>query len=59
MNEVLKMMVTEAKRRGLEIDVTPEGVTSVEKKKDFHSVAHKRLAAKAETRDPVETLAPA
>ena len=53
MNEVLKMMVNEAKRRGLEIDVTPEGVTSVAKKEDFHSVAHKRLTAKIETGDSV------
>jgi hypothetical protein len=48
MNEVLQLMVAEAKRRGLEIDVTPEGVTSVAKKKDYHSVPHKRLVKEIE-----------
>jgi transposase len=41
MNEVLALIVKEAKRRGVEIDVTPEGATSA-KKSPYRSMAHQK-----------------
>jgi len=58
MNEILKLIVDEAKRRNIEIDVTPEGATSATKS-PYRSAAHKREVQRIESGDPVETLVPA
>jgi transposase-like protein len=59
MNEVLKLMYAEAKRRGFEIDVTPDGTTSVVGERNIHPEPHEKLVAKVKTKDPEGTLAPA
>ena len=58
MNELVEMMLTEAKRRGVEIDVTPEGSTTA-KKSPYRNAAHQRDVKKISSGDPAETLAPA
>jgi len=58
MNELLEMLFKEAKRRGIEIDVTPEGSTT-SKRSPFLNAAHQREVKKIQTGDPVETRTPA
>lgn len=57
-NELMAMLFKEARRRGIEIDVTPEGGTTA-KKSPFRNAAHQREVKKIESGDPAETLAPA
>jgi len=58
MNEILELVVKEAKRRQIEIDVTPEGGVTA-KKSPFRNAAHKREMKRLQSGDPVETLEPA
>ena len=58
MNELLGVIVKEASRRGIEIDVTPEGSVSAGKS-SFRNAHNKRLQEKITSGDPVEALAPA
>jgi len=58
MNELLELLVKEAKRRGVEIDVTPEGGVTA-KKPPYRNNFQRRMDKKIETGDPDETLAPA
>ncbi len=58
MNELVQMMLKEAKRRGVEIDVTPEGAVTAGKSK-YRNAHHRRDVLKIESGDPAETLAPA
>jgi hypothetical protein len=52
------MIVKEAERRGVEIDVTPEGGVTP-KKSPFRNAAHQRDVKKIASGDPAETLVPA
>ena len=52
------MLFGEMKRRGIEIDVTPEGVVTP-KKSPYRNAAHQRDVKAIESGDPAETLVPA
>ncbi len=58
MDEVLTAILNEAKRRNIEIDVTPEGVVTA-KKSPFRSAKHRDLMKQITSGDPPETLIPA
>jgi len=58
MNELVKMMLEEAKRRGIEIDVTPDGGATAAKS-PYKSAADQRMVKAISSGDPAETLAPA
>jgi hypothetical protein len=58
MDELMVMMFKEAKRRGIEIDVTPEGGVTA-KRSPFKNAAHQREVKKIQSGDPAETLVPA
>ncbi len=57
-NELVKLLMKEAARRGIEIDVTPEGGVSAQKS-PFLNAAHQRTVKKIESGDPVGSLVPA
>lgn len=58
MNELVKMMLEEAKRRGIEIDVTPDGGATAAKS-PYKDAADQRMVKAISSGDPAETLAPA
>jgi hypothetical protein len=58
MNELLGIIAKEAKRRGIEIDVTPEGGVTA-KKSPYRSARDQRLQKEITSGDPAETLSPA
>lgn len=55
MNELLGEILKEAKRRNIEIDVTPEGEVTA-KKSPYRSAPHRDLMKRIESGDPVETF---
>jgi hypothetical protein len=57
MNELIGIIAKEAKRRGIEIDITPEGVTAT--KSPYRNANDQRLQKQISSGDPAETLAPA
>ena len=57
-NELLAMLFKEAARRGIEIDVTPEGKT-LTPRSPYRNAANQRDVKKIASGDPAETLAPA
>jgi len=57
MNELMKLLVEESKRRGVEIDVTPDGGVTA-KKSPYFSAAHQRGQKQIATGDPDGTLTP-
>jgi transposase-like protein len=58
MNELVKMMLEEAKRRGIEIDVTPDGGATA-KKSPYKNAADQRMVKAISSGDPAGTLTPA
>ena len=58
LNELVKMMLEEAKRRGIEIDVTPDGGATAAKS-PYKNAADQRMQKAIASGDPAETLAPA
>ncbi len=58
LNEIVQIILKEAKRRNVEIDITPEGGVTAGKSK-FRGALHKKDLKQIESGDPVETLAPA
>lgn len=58
MNELVTLIMTEAKRRGVEIDVTPDGDVQT-KKSPYRNAAHQRDVKQIASGDPAETLVPA
>ena len=58
MNELVKLMLEEASRRGIEIDVTPDHGTTAQKS-PYKNAADQRAKKQIESGDPAETLAPA
>lgn len=58
MNEIVELLVKEAARRGIEIDVTPEGGVTP-KKSPFRNAKHQREVKQITSGDPAETLVPA
>jgi len=58
MNEVLKLIVSEAKRRNIEIDVTPEGGVTA-KKSPHKNMADQKLKKQIMSGNPAGTLVPA
>jgi len=58
MDEVLKLLFKEAERRGVEIDVTPEGTVTAGKSK-YTSGKQRKLVRAIASGDPEKTLTPA
>lgn len=58
MDEVLTLIMQEAKRRNMEIDVTPEGEVTA-KRSPFRSAKHRDLVQAITSGDPPESLTPA
>jgi transposase-like protein len=58
LDEVLNLILKEAKRRNIEIDVTPEGGVTA-KKSPFRNAKHRDMMKQLTSGDPVETLTPA
>ncbi len=58
MDEVLNLIMQEAQRRNIEIDVTPEGEVTA-KRSPFRSGKHRDLVKEITSGDPPESLAPA
>lgn len=58
LNELVTIILNEAKRRNIEIDVTPDGQVTA-KKSPYRSARHQRATKQIASGDPAETLAPA
>jgi hypothetical protein len=58
MNEVMKLILEEAKRRKIEIDITPDGEV-LAKPSPYRNMADQKLQLKIRTGDPAETWSPA
>ena len=54
MDELAVAVLKEARRRNIEIDVTPEGEVNA-KRSPYRSAAHRDLMKRIETGDPPET----